>query len=125
MTLSRKLKIALLTGIVASFLLEAGTELPIPGISFVTLAEARVGRPLTPVSVASRRTQAHSSALCGRSVCLLVVKRDVSQCSANASLFGHVLGIGRNVDQPRSRLCRSSEKRPVAGGRHGAYVEQG
>lgn len=53
MNASRKLKIALLAAIVGAFLLEAGTEFSIPGISsYVTTAEARVGRPLTPVSVA-------------------------------------------------------------------------
>jgi hypothetical protein len=53
MNVSMKLKIALLTGIIGLF------ELPISGVpSFVTTAEARVGRPLTPVSVAgvARRT---------------------------------------------------------------------
>ncbi|WP_436117478.1 hypothetical protein [Phyllobacterium sp. LjRoot231] len=49
--LFKELKIALLTGIVSSFLMETA-ELPIPGFSFVTSAEARIGRPLTPVSVA-------------------------------------------------------------------------
>lgn len=53
MTVSRKLKIALLTGIVALSGLDMGTELSIPGLpGFVTTAEAVVGRPLTPVSVA-------------------------------------------------------------------------
>jgi len=58
MNVSRKLKIALLTaGIIGLF------ELPIPVVhSFVTTAEARVGRPLTPVSVAgvARRTARRS-----------------------------------------------------------------
>jgi hypothetical protein len=58
MNVSRKLKIALLTaGIIGSF------ELPIPVLdSFVTTAEAVVGRPLTPVSVAgvARRTARRS-----------------------------------------------------------------
>ena len=63
MSSSRKLKIALLTGIFSSFLLEAGTDLPFPGFFFVTSAEARVGRPLTPVSVAGvgRRSSRRSS----------------------------------------------------------------
>ncbi|MBY2926098.1 hypothetical protein [Rhizobium leguminosarum] len=59
MTVSTKLKIALLTGLLASSGLDVGTELSIPGLpSFVTTAEARVGRPRTPVSVAgvARRT---------------------------------------------------------------------
>jgi hypothetical protein len=58
MNVSRKLIIALLTtGIIGLF------ELPIPGVpSFVTTAEATVGRPLTPVSVAgvARRTARRS-----------------------------------------------------------------
>ena len=58
MKVSRKLKIALLTaGIIGSF------ELPIPVLdSFITTAEAVVGRPLTPVSVAgvARRTARRS-----------------------------------------------------------------
>lgn len=50
---SRKLKGALLAAIVGLFGAEAGSELVMPGVySFVTTAEARVGRPLTPVSVA-------------------------------------------------------------------------
>jgi hypothetical protein len=58
MNVSRKLKIALLSaGIIGSF------ELPIPVLdSFITTAEAVVGRPLTPVSVAgvARRTARRS-----------------------------------------------------------------
>jgi hypothetical protein len=59
MNASRKLKIVVLTGIIGLFGLEAGSELSIPSLpSFVTTAEARIGRPLTPVSVAgvARRT---------------------------------------------------------------------
>ncbi len=53
MTLSKKLSIVLVTGIVGLMGLEAGEQLSSPGlISFVSPAEARVGRPLTPVSVA-------------------------------------------------------------------------
>lgn len=56
---SRKLKIALLAVVVGLFGLEAGERVSFPGVSgFVSSAEARVGRPLTPVSVAgvARRT---------------------------------------------------------------------
>lgn len=56
---SRKLKIALLAVVVGMFGLEAGERVSFPGVSgFVSSAEARVGRPLTPVSVAgvARRT---------------------------------------------------------------------
>jgi hypothetical protein len=59
MTVSRKLTIVLLTAVVALCGLEAGERLSIPGVSsFVAVAEARIGRPLTPVSVAgvARRT---------------------------------------------------------------------
>jgi hypothetical protein len=59
MNVSSKIKIALLAGIVAFVGLDFGSELSIPGMhSFVTTAEARVGRPRTPVSVAgvARRT---------------------------------------------------------------------
>ncbi|MEK1887657.1 MAG: hypothetical protein AAAB35_08805 [Phyllobacterium sp.] len=59
MNISMKLIIALLAGIVGLFGMEAGYQLTIPHeLSFVTIAEARVGRPLTPVSVAgvARRT---------------------------------------------------------------------
>ncbi len=53
MTLSKKLSIVLVTGIVGLMGLEAGEQLSGPGLfSFVSTAEARVGRPLTPVSVA-------------------------------------------------------------------------
>jgi len=59
MTLSMRLGILLLTGIVGLGGLEVGERFAIPGIhSFVSTAEAIVGRPLTPVSVAgvTRRT---------------------------------------------------------------------
>jgi hypothetical protein len=58
MTISRKLRIVLLAGIVG-FLLETAGQFSAPGFSsLVSPAEARVGRPLTPVSVAgvARRT---------------------------------------------------------------------
>ncbi len=49
MTLSKKLSIVLVTGIVGLMGLKAGEQLSRPGlISFVSTAEARVGRPLTP-----------------------------------------------------------------------------
>jgi hypothetical protein len=59
MTRSKKLGIAALAGCIALLGLEAGERLSISGVtSFVATAEARVGRPLTPVSVAgvARRT---------------------------------------------------------------------
>ena len=59
MTVSRKIGIVILSGIIGLGALELGERLSIPGIhSFVSTAEAVVGRPLTPVSVAgvARRT---------------------------------------------------------------------
>ena len=59
MTVSRKLRIILLAGTVGLIGLGAPERLTIPGpIGLVSTAEARVGRPLTPVSVAgaARRT---------------------------------------------------------------------
>ncbi len=59
MTLSRQIRILLLAGIIGLCGLELGERLSIPGVhSIVSSAEARVGRPLTPVSVAgvARRT---------------------------------------------------------------------
>jgi hypothetical protein len=56
---SRKLAVLALAGIVGLSSLEFGERLAVPGIQgFVSSAEARVGRPLTPVSVAgvARRT---------------------------------------------------------------------
>jgi hypothetical protein len=58
MTVSRKLRMVLATGIVG-VLLETAVQLSAPGLyGLVSPAEARVGRPLTPVSVAgvARRT---------------------------------------------------------------------
>ena len=53
MTISRKLTIVLLAGIAALVGLEAPDKLVTSGsLSFVSSAEAVVGRPLTPVSVA-------------------------------------------------------------------------
>jgi hypothetical protein len=59
MTVSTRLGIIVLAGVIGLGALELGERLSIPGIhSFVSTAEARVGRPLTPVSVAgvARRT---------------------------------------------------------------------
>jgi hypothetical protein len=59
MTVSGKFRIILLTGLVGFLGLEAAERWSTPGAtSFVSAAEARVGRPLTPVSVAgvARRT---------------------------------------------------------------------
>jgi len=59
MNVSRKLGILVFAGIIMLCGLEVGERLSIPGVhSFISDAEARVGRPLTPVSVAGvgRRT---------------------------------------------------------------------
>ena len=62
MSVSKKIGIAIFigtVGIVGLGGLHLGERLSIPGVhSFVSTAEARVGRPLTPVSVAgvARRT---------------------------------------------------------------------
>lgn len=59
MTFSMRLAILLLTGIVGFVGLELGERFTVPGVhSFVSTAEAIVGRPLTPISVAgaTRRT---------------------------------------------------------------------
>jgi hypothetical protein len=59
MTVSTRLGIIVLAGIIGLGALEFGERLSIPGVhSFVSEAEAVVGRPLTPVSVAgvARRT---------------------------------------------------------------------
>ena len=59
MTVSRKLKIVLLSAIVGLLGLAAVERLSTPrSSSFVSTAEARIGRPLTPFSVAgvARRT---------------------------------------------------------------------
>jgi hypothetical protein len=59
MTKAKQLGIALLTAAIAFCGLELGERLSIPAMhSFVSTAQAVVGRPLTPVSVAgvARRT---------------------------------------------------------------------
>ncbi len=59
MSVSKKIGIAIFAGIVGLCGLGLGERLSIPGVhSFVSTAEAIVGRPLTPVSVAgvARRT---------------------------------------------------------------------
>jgi len=59
MTALKLLGIAVVAGIVGFGGLELGERLSIPGVhGIVSTAEARVGRPLTPVSVAgvARRT---------------------------------------------------------------------
>jgi hypothetical protein len=59
MTMSKRLSIAAFFGAIALIGFEFGGRLAIPGVhSFVSTAQAVVGRPLTPVSVAgvARRT---------------------------------------------------------------------
>lgn len=59
MSVSKKIGIVIATGIIGLSGLALGEQLSISGVSsFVSTAEARVGRPLTPVSVAgvARRT---------------------------------------------------------------------
>ncbi len=64
MTISKKIVLLLLSGIIGLTGLELGSNLSVPGWSgpglsgVVSTAEARVGRPLSPVSVAGvgRRT---------------------------------------------------------------------
>ena len=53
MTISKRCGIVQLVGAIGYFGLELGERLSVPGIhSFVSSAQAIVGRPLTPVSVA-------------------------------------------------------------------------
>jgi hypothetical protein len=59
MTMFKRLGLLLLAAVVGAFSLEVGERLSIPGAyGLVSPAEATVGRPLTPVSVAgvARRT---------------------------------------------------------------------
>ena len=59
MSLSKRMGIFLIAGVIVVAGSEFGQWLPIPGFhSVIPSAEARVGRPLTPVSVAGvgRRT---------------------------------------------------------------------
>ena len=59
MSVSKQIGILLLGGIVGLCALEFGEQVSMPGVhSFISTAEAEVGRPLTPVSIAgaTRRT---------------------------------------------------------------------
>jgi hypothetical protein len=59
MSMSMRFVILLLAGLIGLSFLEVGERASIPGVhSFVSTAEAVVGRPLTPVSIAgaTRRT---------------------------------------------------------------------
>jgi hypothetical protein len=59
MNMFKRIGFLLLAAIIGAFCLEVGERFSIPGVDgFVSNAEARVGRPLTPVSVAgaARRT---------------------------------------------------------------------
>jgi hypothetical protein len=59
MTVSKRLRIVVVAGVVTVFGLEVGERLSVPGVhSVISTADAVVGRPLTPVSVAGvgRRT---------------------------------------------------------------------
>jgi len=55
----KRIGVLLLASLIGAFCLELGEQFSIPGVhGLVSSAEARVGRPLTPVSVAgvARRT---------------------------------------------------------------------
>lgn len=70
MTNSRKFGVALLAGIIALGSLELGESIGIPGVhGYVTQAQARVGRPLSPVSVAG------------------VARRSVRRCAAGVTCY--------------------------------------
>jgi hypothetical protein len=59
MTMFKHIGVLLLAAIIGAFCLELGERFSIPGVyGFVSTTEARVGRPLSPVSVAgvARRT---------------------------------------------------------------------
>jgi hypothetical protein len=59
MNITRKFAVVFVAGIIGLCAFELGERLSIPGVhSFVSPAEAVIGRPLTPVSVAgaTRRT---------------------------------------------------------------------
>ena len=59
MTMLKRIGVILLVAIIGASCLEFGEQLSIPGVyGLASSAEARVGRPLTPVSVAgvARRT---------------------------------------------------------------------
>jgi hypothetical protein len=58
-TMFKRIGILVLAGIIGALCLELGERFAIPGVhGFVSTTEARVGRPMTPVSVAgaARRT---------------------------------------------------------------------
>ncbi len=75
MTVSTKLKIALLTGTLALSGLDVGTELSIPGLpSFVTTAEARVGRPEWRDTRCGAARLAYTTVRCDLTVELLKVR---------------------------------------------------
>jgi hypothetical protein len=61
----KRIKVMLLAAVIGGFCLEAGERLSIPGVhSFISAAQAVVGRPLTPMSVAgvARRTSRRCAA---------------------------------------------------------------
>jgi hypothetical protein len=61
----KRIGIGLLAAVIGAFCLDVGGQLITPSeIGFVSSAEARVGRPLTPVSVAgvARRTSRRCAA---------------------------------------------------------------
>ena len=73
---SRKLRIIFLAGVIGIFGLEAGERVSFPGVhSVFTPAQARIGRPLTPGSVAgvsrrtTRRTVRRTAVMCANGVC--------------------------------------------------------
>jgi hypothetical protein len=65
MTMSKRFGILVLVGAIGLFAFELGGRLSVPGVhSIVSTAQAVVGRPLTPVSVAgvARRTSRRCAA---------------------------------------------------------------
>jgi len=59
MSIFKRMAILVISGIIVIAVSETGQQMAIPGVqSVIPVAEARVGRPLTPVSVAgvARRT---------------------------------------------------------------------
>jgi hypothetical protein len=96
MTLSKRLGIFLMAGIIGAFALELGERRSKPGVhGLISSAEARVGRPLTPVSVAGKARRTARRGIVPTSVyvavlppdCMTVVIEDTTLLECNGEYY--------------------------------------
>lgn len=117
MTMSKGLGVFLIAGAIMVFGAELGKRFAIPGVhSLISSAEARVGRPLTPVSVAgvARRSTRRAVVYGGAATAAVEAVGHLSGCRGHRGMRGRT---GRAAFRSRGSQsdpgCRSQGRAPT------------